>query len=78
MESTEKVTEVTPKDTGTTYQKLRERCDKLGIPMNRMFMEAKVNRTVVDRWKTKEPKTLEIHGKLLDALERIENGTSHT
>lgn len=78
MENTQEVTEVTSKSMGTTYRRLQERCNKLGIPMSRMFKEANMNRTIVDRWKFKEPKTLEIHGKLIDALDRIENGTSHT
>lgn len=62
-----------PNVTGNTYSYLKSECDKLGISVSKLCREAKVNRTLLERWKRKEPHTLQSYNALQQALLRIQS-----
>ena len=65
-----KVMENTENITGATYQYLKQECDQVGISMSRLCREAGVDRGTIERWKHKDPNTIEILNALKDVLER--------
>lgn len=58
---------------GTTYNILRNRCKAAGISLTRLCKEAGVNRSVLEDWKRREPKTLRILQAFEVVLSRIES-----
>lgn len=66
MDNTQNITE-------NTYSSLKSECDSLGISISQLCREADVDRSVVERWKSKDPKSIEILNSLKGALERIKN-----
>jgi transcriptional regulator with XRE-family HTH domain len=65
-----KVMENTGNITGATYQSLKEQCEEVGISMSRLCREAGVDRGTIERWKHKDPNTIEILNALKDVLDR--------
>lgn len=59
--------------TENTYSSLKTQCDKLGISVAKMCREANVDRSLLARWRNKEPNTLKIYNTLLEALSRIQS-----
>lgn len=66
---------VTQNITQTTYSSLKAECEKAGISLSQLCREADVDRSVVERWKTKDPKSIETLNALKSALARIQ--TTH-
>lgn len=56
-----------------TYWSLKKRCDQNGISLSELCREAGIDRSILERWKIKNPKSIEMHNALLEALSRIES-----
>ena len=54
-----------------TYQQLAKECEELGVSINTLCMEARINRDVLTRWQRKEPKTLELYRAFRKAVKRL-------
>lgn len=49
-----------PNITGTTYQHLKQQCEAVGISLTQLCREAGVERSTVERWKHRDPKSIEM------------------
>ena len=58
----------TPKN---AYSHLNEMCKTKGVSLHSVCLEAKVNRSLLEKWKRKNPKTIEIYFALLEAVARM-------
>lgn len=73
MENTENITNTSQPVTGTLYSSLKAECDAAGIPLGTVCREAGIDRSLMERWKKKDPKTIEVLNSLRDALERLKS-----
>lgn len=55
--------------TGSTYIYLKQQCDEVGISLTQLCREAGVERSTIERWKQKDPNTIEILNNLKAVLE---------
>lgn len=76
--NTQEVTETSSNVTGNTYSSLKSECDKLGISVSKLCREAQIDRSVLERWRKKEPQTLKIYNALQQALLRIQSPSNLT
>jgi ribosome-binding protein aMBF1 (putative translation factor) len=53
------------------YRSLKTQCGNAGISISKLCKEARVNRSILERWKRSEPKSIKTYNALLEALERI-------
>lgn len=60
---------------GKTYIALKNKCDELGITISQLCRRADVDRSIPERWKAKDPKTLETLDALNKALQDIKKET---
>jgi len=72
-ENTQDNHQASPNVTGNTYSSLKTQCDELGISVAKLCREANVDRSLLVRWRNKEPNTLKIYNALLQALSRIQS-----
>lgn len=61
------------KSMGYYYNQIKAQCDELGISVSELCREAAVDRTLMDRWRKKDPTSLETLKKINDALTDIRN-----
>lgn len=54
-----------------TYNSLLVGCVKAGISVAKLCREAKVDRSLLVRWKVEEPKSIKIYLKLKETIERL-------
>jgi transcriptional regulator with XRE-family HTH domain len=59
--------------TQSTYSSLKSECEAAGISLSQLCREADVDRSVVERWKEKDPKSIQTLNTLREALERIKS-----
>lgn len=59
--------------TQNTYSSLKAECEEAGISLSQLCREADVDRSVIERWKNKDPKSIEILNSLREALERLKS-----
>jgi precorrin-6x reductase len=64
--------------TKNTYASLKEECDAHGISLNRLCREAGVERSVFQRWKAKDPTSIQRLNSLKEALERLKQANTNT
>jgi DNA transposition AAA+ family ATPase len=55
--------------TGATYASLKQQCEEVGISINQLCREAGVDRGTVERWKQRDPNTINILNALNEVLE---------
>ena len=60
-----------------TFFSLKQKCAEAGTNLTEVCKIAGVNRSMLSRWRQREPKTLEIIGKLEAAIEKIRNENIH-
>lgn len=75
MESTgtEKMKPETSSDiTGSAYSYLKSECDRLGISVSKLCREANIERSLLERWRQKDPKSLQMYNALKEALLRLD------
>lgn len=53
------------------YSSLKSECDSLGISISKLCREAEVDRSVLERWRRSDPKSIKTYNALLDALEKL-------
>ncbi len=56
--------------TGDVFQSLQIKCVQAGTNLSDVCKEAGVHRSVVERWKADEPKTIQILRKMHEVLDR--------
>lgn len=54
------------------YDQLKKRCAAAGIDLTQLCNEAVVDRSILERWKQKDPKTVQILNQLDKALVKFE------
>lgn len=54
-----------------TFNYLKSECEKLGVSLSEVCRRAGVDRSVIERWKKKEPKTVQILRRLEEAITDI-------
>jgi hypothetical protein len=72
-------------DTGTTlkftenvYDEISQACTDAGIPLQHVCREAGVDRSVLERWKKENPKSIKILNALSKALDKLKHAKSNT
>lgn len=55
----------------TVFKDLQTRCAQAGTNLRKACIEANVDRSIVERWKTKTPKSFEIYNKLTAAIDKL-------
>lgn len=65
-------------ETGKTYQDIKTKCENLGVSISHVCREAGVDRSILERWKNEEPKTLKTLNAINDTLEGIANDKKET
>lgn len=76
MESNNTNTESTKRSrtfTSDIYTSLKTQCDEAGISISKLCKEANVNRSILERWKHVEPKSIQTYNKLVETLSRIQS-----
>lgn len=73
MENTGNITSSTQKVTGTLYASLKAECEQAGLQLGTVCREAGVDRSLMERWKKKDPKTIEVLNSLREAIERLKS-----
>lgn len=56
----------------TTFEYLKRRCEAAGTNLTEVCSEAGVDRSIPERWKNKEPKSLEILASLETVIAKKE------
>jgi len=56
-------------DLSNIYGSLKAMCEEAGTDLTQVCREAGIDRSIPERWKDKNPKTLEIVVKLIQAIE---------
>lgn len=64
-------TETSRAFTSDIYTSLKTQCAEAGISISKLCKEADVNRSILERWKRSEPKSIKTYNTLLEALDRI-------
>ena len=59
-----------------TYNHLQKLCTQAGTNLAQICRDANLDRSVLERWKKEEPKTLIILASLLKAIEERKNANS--
>lgn len=59
---------LSPKDLKNAYKIIENACQQAGISILDACNAAGVNRSIPERWKTENPKTLNIFAKLIEAI----------
>lgn len=54
-----------------SVEQIEEKCREIGVGINDLCHEARINRSILVRWKKEQPKSFQILGKIHDALERL-------
>lgn len=70
-DSSADVTDVHGELHNDTYNSLLVGCAKAGISVAKLCREAKVDRSVLVRWKNEEPKSIKTYLKLKETIERL-------
>ena len=78
MSNTEKVTETTSKFTRNVFDSLSQACTEAGIPLQHVCREAGVDRSVVEKWKKGDPKSVRTIDALTEALEKLKQAKTQT
>lgn len=65
------VTANTPAIPADIYTSLKSQCDALGISLSKLCREADVDRSVIERWRRSEPKSIRTYNALVEALEKL-------
>lgn len=65
------VTSDTPTIPADIYTSLKTQCDALGISLSKLCREADVDRSVIERWRRSEPKSIRTYNALVEALEKL-------
>lgn len=73
MSNTGKITGNSRPVTGSLYASLKSECDAAGIQLGTVCREAGIDRSIMERWKKKDPKTIQVVNALRDALERLKS-----
>lgn len=55
------------------HQYITEKCRAAGTDISKVCRRAKIDRTIISRWKTKPPRTLIILGEVLNVIEVIKS-----
>ena len=55
------------------FKELEEKCKEAGTTITELCREAELDRTVIQKWKKKTPKSIEMLKKMEFALETIKN-----
>ena len=56
---------------GVFYDDIKSQCDEIGISISELCKEARIDRTLMDRWRIKDPSTLVTLGKINKAIETL-------
>ena len=59
-------------EVGRTYQKIKERADALNVSISLVCREAGVDRSIIERWKSKDPKSIDTLNAINAAFEKLE------
>lgn len=73
MDNTANITVASQSVTGSLYASIKSECDAAGIPLSILCREAGIDRSIIERWKKKDPKTIQIVNSLRDAMERLKS-----
>lgn len=57
-------------DYSDIYKSLNTLCEEAGTTLTEVCRQAKVDRSTVERWKVKSPKTLVIIGEMIKVIEK--------
>jgi predicted transcriptional regulator len=69
--SSQNVTNVASAIPNDIYSSLKSECDSLGISISKLCREADVDRSVLERWRRSDPKSIKTYNALLEALEKL-------
>ncbi|MBL4616756.1 MAG: hypothetical protein JKY46_03595 [Robiginitomaculum sp.] len=61
---------------GKAYQTIKKRCDDLGVKLSFICREAGVDRSILERWKSEDPKTIKTLNSINDVIEKLEQEKS--
>lgn len=76
MENTQEITSNTQEVTGTLYASLKAECDAAGLKLGTVCRVAGIDRSLMERWKKKDPKTIEVANLLRDTINKLKNQTN--
>lgn len=75
MANTGNITTNTQEVTGTLYASLKAECDAAGLKIGTVCRFANVDRSIVQKWKYEDPKTIKIVNALREAIEKLKSQT---
>lgn len=67
------ITANTPTIPADIYSSLKSQCEALGISLSKLCREADVDRSVLERWRRSEPKSIRTYNALVEALEKFKS-----
>ena len=59
-------------EVGKTYQEIKNRCESLNVSISLVCREAGVDRSIIERWKSKDPKSIDTLNAINKAFEKLE------
>ena len=57
----------------SVFEEIKTKCEKLGISLSKLCRDASVDRSILERWKLSNPKSIETLNKLNEQLKKIED-----
>ncbi len=76
MENTQEITSNTPEVTGTLYASLKAECEAAGLRLGTVCRAAGVDRSIVQKWKKEDPKTIRVANAIREAIYKLKNQTN--